>query len=1180
MKVLHFLVSRWVLSLVGVAILAVLVWLFGPLVEMLEGWVPRAAIIAGLVLIWAVVNLLLDLLRRRREQDLEKGVAESVEAADDGTREEALALGERMTRALSLLKKARGTHGYLYEQPWYVIIGPPGAGKTTALLNSGLNFPLAAEMGQGAVAGVGGTRMCDWWFTENAVLIDTAGRYTTQDSNLAVDRAGWDAFLDLLKKTRPRQPLNGVIVAIALTDIASAPPEERTAHARAIRRRIKELEERLAIRIPVYALFTKSDLISGFTEYFDDLDRDRRNQVWGVTFPLARKGEPGVVSKFPEELQLLVDRLDSQRLYDRLQLEQSPERRTLIAGFPTQIASLSQPVQAFLTEAFAGSRLDPAPFLRGVYFTSGTQEGTPIDRLTGTMARSFGLDQRRAAALRPQQGRSYFLGRLISEVILGEAMLVSEPPAARFRRMILRGAAFAVIGLLTLGLGGLLVVNRTEGEREIEAMTQAISTYQELAKQTVFDPVNDADLPRLLPLLDAARELTTVAKARPGVLASFDLSQGPKLRAGAEAVYRHALGYALLPRLVWRLEGQMRGFFTEPDFLYEATRVYLMLGGHGPLDPSLIKEWMTYDWQHQYSGAANLTVVASLQKHLDALLAQPLPAVPLDDALIAQARTTFSRVSLAARAYSRIKPSAAAQALPPWRPSDVLGPAGVRVFTRASGKKLSDGIPGFFTVEGFHRVLLPALTTATREVASESWVMGQKVPGNLDPTQQAELANNVVKYYLDDYAKAWDALLQDLEIVPLRSLPQAAQDLYVLASPQSPMKSLLTAVARQVTLTEPPKPTAAEIAAEEAEKAAKTKAATASPLTMTRTAAALAAQLTGHQGAGAMPLGHEIDERYRQLRELVSTTGGAPIDQVLKLLNDLQQQLAKLAAIGTGTAPAAVGNDPSLALRAEAQRQPAPLDRWLGNMAESSTALRGGGARQQVAAAYNGAGGPAALCPLAVNGRFPFVPGSSLETPLDDFAKLFAPGGLLDGFFNTQLRPYIDTTGKVWKPQSADGIAAPISPADVLQFQRAAVIRDLFFAPGSTTISVRFDITPIQLTPGASSVSLEFDGTSVTYAHGPTRSTQITWPGSNGMRNVRLVFNPPPPGGTGVFSETGPWAMFRLFAKGTLRPAGSPETFTLTFGGGDAVFELRAGSVNNPFAPGVLQDFRCPAVRG
>src|SRR5882724_8528851 len=338
MQALRILTSRWVLSFVGVAILALLVWFFGPLIEFFEGWLPRLVVGLVMLLVWGISNLLLDLYRRRREQKLESGVAEhTVGSVDDGTGEEAAALRERMSTALSLLKRARGTRGYLYEQPWYVIIGPPGAGKTTALLNSGLKFPLAAEMGQGAVAGVGGTRLCDWWFTENAVLIDTAGRYTTQDSNVAVDRAGWDAFLDLLRRTRPRQPLNGVIVAIALTDIAAAPPDERVAHARAIRRRIKELETRLGIRIPVYALFTKSDLIAGFTEFFDDLDRERRNQVWGVTFPLA-KGEPGVVVQFPEELQLLVDSLND-RLFDRLQAEQSPERRVLIAGFPTQIAT-------------------------------------------------------------------------------------------------------------------------------------------------------------------------------------------------------------------------------------------------------------------------------------------------------------------------------------------------------------------------------------------------------------------------------------------------------------------------------------------------------------------------------------------------------------------------------------------------------------------------------------------------------------------------------------------------------------------------------------------------------------------------------------------------------------------------------------------------------------------------
>lgn len=260
MKALQLLASRWVLSFVGVAILALLTWSFGPLLPALEGWMSRLAAVLGLLVIWVASNVSLDLIRRRREQKLESGVAEKAAGEeDDRTSEEAAALRERMSTALSLLKRARGTRGYLYEQPWYVIIGPPGAGKTTALLNSGLKFPLAAEMGQGAVAGVGGTRLCDWWFTENAVLIDTAGRYTTQDSNAAVDRAGWDAFLDLLRRTRPRQPLNGVIVAIALSDIASAPNDERVAHARAVRRRVKELEERLGIRLPVYLLFTKAD---------------------------------------------------------------------------------------------------------------------------------------------------------------------------------------------------------------------------------------------------------------------------------------------------------------------------------------------------------------------------------------------------------------------------------------------------------------------------------------------------------------------------------------------------------------------------------------------------------------------------------------------------------------------------------------------------------------------------------------------------------------------------------------------------------------------------------------------------------------------------------------------------------------------------------------------------------
>ena len=125
-----------------------------------------------------------------------------------------------MKDALATLKTASGGKGdYLYDLPWYVLIGPPGAGKTTALVNSGLKFPLSRGATPAAIAGVGGTRYCDWWFTEDAVLIDTAGRYTTQDSDAKADKQSWFAFLDLLKKNRPRQPINGVIVAISLEDL-------------------------------------------------------------------------------------------------------------------------------------------------------------------------------------------------------------------------------------------------------------------------------------------------------------------------------------------------------------------------------------------------------------------------------------------------------------------------------------------------------------------------------------------------------------------------------------------------------------------------------------------------------------------------------------------------------------------------------------------------------------------------------------------------------------------------------------------------------------------------------------------------------------------------------------------------------------------------------------------------
>ena len=321
----------------------------------------------------------------------------------------------------------------------------------------------------------------------------------------------------------------------------------------------------------------------------------------------------------------------------------------------------------------------------------------------------------------------------------------------------------------------------------------------------------DGDLPRILPLLDMARALPLGAGTdEEGTGLFTGLSQAAKLSAASHLAYRHALERVMLPRLIWQLEAQLRGAMSRPDFLYEATRIYLMLGNQGPLDRDLVRDWMAADWANSYAGVTRAPVRDGLLRHLDALLAGPLPTIPLDGQLVSDVRRTFGRVSLAERVYSRIRPGAAAQRIAPWIPADAIGSSGDRVFTRPSGKPMTDGIAGFYTVEGFHRVLLPSLAATVRDVVAESWVLGTDIaPANPAPTLEAD----VVALYCNEYGRLWDALLGDLAVVPLRDLPTAVQNLYLLSSPQSPMRELTTSIARQLTLSVPPPGLAAAAAA-------------------------------------------------------------------------------------------------------------------------------------------------------------------------------------------------------------------------------------------------------------------------------------------------------------------------------------------------------------------------------
>ena len=142
--------------------------------------------------------------------------------------------------------------------------------------------------------------------------------------------------------------------AISLSDLMMLGERERHDHAVAIKERIQELDKHFGIRFPVYLMFTKCDLVAGFMEFFDDLDRTGREQVWGTTFPLADKPGDIPVERFAAEFDALIERLDD-RLLERLANERDLRRRNLIYGFARQMASLKHTTNGFLETIFRGS---------------------------------------------------------------------------------------------------------------------------------------------------------------------------------------------------------------------------------------------------------------------------------------------------------------------------------------------------------------------------------------------------------------------------------------------------------------------------------------------------------------------------------------------------------------------------------------------------------------------------------------------------------------------------------------------------------------------------------------------------------------------------------------------------------------------------------------------------------
>lgn len=1203
----------WAAAVVlGALALMAIVWWAGPLIGFGDARPFEAAWLRGLVCVLVALAAAGAIgwrwwRRRAASRALEDGLTAQAAESGDGER-----LAERMKEALASLRKSRGRKGdALYDLPWYVIIGPPGAGKTTALVNSGLKFPLSRGRPPEAVSGIGGTRYCDWWFTEDAVLIDTAGRYTTQDSDAKADRASWLSFLGLLHKNRPRQPINGVLVAISLEDLLIGTPEEIEAHATAIRARLQELHEILKIDFPVYAVFTKADLVAGFSEFFGHLSEADRQMVWGHTFQTADKTR-NMVGEVAPEFDALVERLN-EWLPDRLQDEPSPTARVVLFGFPSQMAAARGKVVDFLARIFEPSRYDVHATLRGFYFTSGTQEGTPIDQLIGALSRSFGSEDVGAAAL-SGRGRSFFLTDLLLKVVKGESGWVSTNRAAVRRLNVMRLATYAGLALVCAVMLALWSTSYLRNEQLIGLTNTLLAKYRGEATETLRESVvADRNFSKVLPLLNTLRFMPTgyASREEPApVLATFGLSQRPRLRSAAETAYHAGLERMFRSRLIFRLEEQLEANRANPGFIYEGLKVYLMLGGRpeAPIDRELILNWMRRDWaENLYPGAGFARGRQLLEDHLVAMLdldnGSP-PLVSVNGSLVEDSQRTLARLSVAERAYELLKSDARGGAARDWTVVRAGGPDAALVFDTAGGDLDNLRVPFFFTYDGFLHAFLDRFGDVADAVDRDRWVLGATGQQQAYTAQYGSLFGDLLKLYARDFTPAWTGTLGRLKLRPLTADKPRYVALQAISAPISPLRQIIESIRDETRLTrERPAgkpaagadPRAAAVKGalgNAAAREAEARAGAILPSSLATAAGTIGRGALAGSGAGgggdrfAIPTaeapGAGIEAAFKPFHLLLDGEAGRrAIDTLIQNLNELKNsaiqatnpneaQQANLAIVGQ-----------TRALRALASRFPQPFEGMLRQVAGEFEGSAAGAAVAQLNQAF--ADQVARDCQQLAANRFPFFKASERDIPFADFAKLFAPGSVFDRFVKENLGPYIDRSKPQWSWRTDNQVARSFSAASLREFQRASDIRDVFFGGGGNMPALTLAVTPLTLTGDAQRAKLDVNGSPVATQQGINTASTVQWPGAASPGRTTLVIE----GASGGFfggatppsvlaDKQGPWSLFRLLDTGSILKQGDDVVATLTAGGRELSYRFSASTSQNPLALPALREFRCP----
>jgi type VI secretion system protein ImpL len=448
--------------LIAVLVSLAILLIFGFVLVMDWPWWVGFFILLALAGIGMGAVFLRKVLMRRREQQFVSLVIEQDEArikAAQGKEKDALTeIQGKWKEAVEALRRShlRKYGNPLYVLPWYMIIGESGSGKTTALNSAKLSSPFVEVT---RTSGVSGTKNCDWWFFEQAVIIDTAGRYAIPIDE-GRDKEEWQRFMNLLVKYRRKEPLNGLIVAISADKILESSREILEEDGKNIRRRIDGLMRVLGTKFPVYLLITKCDLVQGMSRFCNSLPEKSLDQPMGF---INQDLKTGMNVFLEQAVNTIGERLRNLRL---LLLHQSGARGVDpgLLLFPEEFENLRQGLGAFVKGAFVENPYQETPVLRGMFFSSGRQEGTPYSHFLNAL----GLIGEKEVL--PGTNKGLFLHDFFSNILPGDRGLLAPTKRALEWNIITRNlglTAWIVLGIAICGLLSFSFVNNLRALRTI-----------------------------------------------------------------------------------------------------------------------------------------------------------------------------------------------------------------------------------------------------------------------------------------------------------------------------------------------------------------------------------------------------------------------------------------------------------------------------------------------------------------------------------------------------------------------------------------------------------------------------------------------------------------------------------------------------------------------------------------